>query len=356
MAAQDRFRQRLHTQHIAGPGLATPESVVQLLGAVQSQDYSGAKWSLGQRVVNGTNAAIDAAFASGRILRTHILRPTWHFVAPEDIRWMLRLTAPRVHALNAFYYRSQELDDAVFTRCHRTISLALQGGNHLTRLELAARLRAAGIVADKLRLAYVMMHAELEGLVCSGPLRGKQHTYALLEERVPPQPTLSRDEALAALVRRFFTGHAPATAKHFVWWSGLTVADANAGLRMVEQELSRDVSDDGTEWFGGPKTVPRRGPMAAYLIPEYDEALVGGKDLGVSDIPRSRQKRQWKDTFFRPIIIDGQRAGTWRRSIARGEGRIETNLLGKLDRDQEKALDAAANRFGIFLGMPVRVV
>lgn len=350
----DLWRQRLRNQHVAGPPLANPGDVVRLLGAVQSQDYSGAKWSVGQRVRNGTDAGLDAAFNSGRILRTHILRPTWHFVTPADIRWMLRLTAPHVLALNAYQYRELELDVAVFERSHALFAKALSGGIQLTRAELGGVLKQGGIVAATRRLAYIMMHAELSGLVCSGAPRGKQHTYALLEERVPPAPAMSRDEALAELTRRFFAGHAPATLQHYVWWSGLSVASAKAGVAMLGADLPGTVLD-GNTWYGVRTPPPKPLPGAVHLLPEYDEALVGSAALAVPDLPRARRRGAWRDDWSRPVLVGGRRAGTWRRTVTARAVVLETNLFASLDRAQLKALDAAAQRYGRFLGLPVRV-
>jgi hypothetical protein len=178
--------------------------VVSYLGAVQAQDYAGAKWALGQRIQNATDAAIDQSFNAGEILRTHLMRPTWHFVTPADIRWMLMLTAPRVHAANAFMYRNLELDEVALKKSNATLEKGLQGGKQLTRSELASVFREAGIIADGLRMGYFLMYAELVGLLCSGPRRGKQFTYALLEERAPKVKPLGHDEALAELVSRYF--------------------------------------------------------------------------------------------------------------------------------------------------------
>ena len=203
------------------------------LGAVQAQDYHGAKWALALRTRGVDSAALDRAFDAGAFLRTHVMRPTWHFVAPEDLRWLLALTGPRVHAVNAHPYRAFELDAPLFRRAHALLTRALRGGRSLTRLELATALEAGGIAARGQRLAYIVMHAEIDALVCSGPMRGKQHTYMLLEERVPPAPALARDEALATLARRYFTSHGPATAHDFAWWSGLTVADAREGVALA---------------------------------------------------------------------------------------------------------------------------
>ncbi|HXQ33145.1 MAG TPA: crosslink repair DNA glycosylase YcaQ family protein, partial [Anaerolineales bacterium] len=126
-----------------------------------------------------------------------MLRPTWHFVAPADIRWVLALTAPRVQAVNAYMYRKLEMDNALFKRSNTALTKALRGGKELTRVELASALQQAGIpTVGELRMGYIMMRAELDAVVCSGARRGKQYTYALLEERVPPVKKLDRDEAL----------------------------------------------------------------------------------------------------------------------------------------------------------------
>ncbi len=328
---------------------------MRAVGAVQSQDYAGAKWSLGQRVRNGTDAAVEAAFAAGSILRTHVLRPTWHFVTPADIRWMLRLTAPHVLVHNGYQYRELELDAAVFRRTHAVIAHALRGGQELTRSELGAALRRGGIAAATRRLAYVMMEAELTGLVCSGAMRGKQHTYALLEARVAPAPVLTREESLAELTRRFFAGHAPATREHYAWWSGLSVADAKAGIALLGADLpGRRI--DGTTWYGASERAPRPIPPEAHLVPEYDEALVGSKDLAVPALPRDARRRAWSDIWFRPVLIGGSRAGTWRRTVTAKGAIMETNLFARLDREQAAALRRAADRYDRFLGLPVTLL
>src|SRR5215204_6450301 len=211
---------RLHNQRLSTPNFKTPQAVVQWLGAVQAQDYAGAKWALAQRMTDATDAALDQAFADGSILRTHLLRPTWHFVTPQDIRWMLTLTAPRVHAVSAYMYRQSGLVKAVFKKSNAILEKALQGGKQLTRTELATALDKAGISADGFRLTYLMMYGELEGLICSGARRGKQFTYALLEERVPSVKTINRVEALAELISRYFATRGPATLADFTMWSG----------------------------------------------------------------------------------------------------------------------------------------
>jgi hypothetical protein len=353
MRSPQLLRRRLYAQHLAGAPLGRAEDVVTLLGAVQSQDYAGAKWSVGQRVQGATDTMIDDAFNAGRILRTHVLRPTWHFVTPADIRWMLELTAPRVRALQAYQLRKHELDAPLLTRCLDAIAAALDGGRQLTRTSIGGVLGRKGIVVATERLAHVMMHAELEGLVCSGALQGKQHTYALLAERAPRGRRLAREEALAELARRFFVGHGPATLAQLAWWSGLTLADVKRGHAMSDHALERIEFDGTSFWFDPSVTVPAREGMTAYLIPEYDELLTGYGDLGVPDLPRARRSTLEIGRFDRPIIIGGVRVGTWRRTIERTEAVMETALFAPLAPAQARALAGVVERYAMFLRMPV---
>ena len=358
MREPDVLQQRFQVQHLSGDPLESAEDVVDLLCAVQAQDYPGASWSLGQRIRGGTQAMIDAALAEGRILRTHALRPTWHFVTPADIRWILQLTAPRVHALNAYQYRSQEIDDKIMARSCKLITRALAGGRHHTRAELANVLAKAGIVTDAMRITHIMMWAELEGVVCSGALKGKQQTYALLDERAPLMKAKSRDEALGEFVLRFFTGHGPAMLKHFTWWSGLTLADAKRGLAMVRSQLSDEVVEGRPEWLGVPRRKLRRTsePTTAYLIPEYDEVLTGWRELAALDAVADMPALRSRDTFFRPLVIGGRRVGTWRRTITGKKAILETNLATPLNRSQMKALRTAVEKYAAFLGLPMTIV
>src|SRR3954469_3030565 len=164
---------RLRNQHIATRGLRGPQDVVTWFGAMQAQEYEPAKWALGLRMPDGTTSAkVQRACDEGRILRTHVMRPTWHFVAAADIRWLLGLTAPRVHRILSYYNRALELDGRTLTRGTVVIERALAAGHHLTRVELAESLSRALFSMSGNRLARVVMHAELEGVICSG--RGRR--------------------------------------------------------------------------------------------------------------------------------------------------------------------------------------
>lgn len=322
------------------------------LGALQSQDYAGAKWALGLRLRAGTDNDIEQAFTDGSILRTHLMRPTWHFVTPADIRWMLALTAPRVNAISAYYYRKLELDQKLQTRSNDAIAAALQGGRQLTREELGRVLQHAGIVTTgSLRLGYIMLRAELDGIVCSGPRRGKQFTYALLDERVTKTRTLERDEALAELVKRYFVSHGPATVQDFVWWSGLTTADARNGLEMVNAQLAHSVIDSRTYWFSKAQRPRKVTSPKAYLLPNYDEYISYKDRSAVFDMAHLGDL-----IFSHLMVINGRIAGTWKRTLKKKSVMIETSSFTSLTVTERHVVAEAANRYGDFLVLPVMLV
>jgi Winged helix DNA-binding domain len=355
MANPDIAHQRLHNQLISRQTCERPEDVVQWLGAVQAQDYAAAKWALGLRLQGSTDDTIEQAFSDGTILRTHVMRPTWHFVTPADIRWMLALTAPRVKAASAYYYRSLELDDAIFTCSNDALVKALQGGKQLTRAELASALQQAGIATDNLqRIGQLIMRAELDGIICSGARRGKQFTYALFDERVPQTRTLDRDEALAELARRYFTSHGPATLQDFVWWSGLTVADARAGLEMVTPQFMHEVIACQTYWFSTSSPPAYDLSQVIYLLPNFDEYTVAYTDrsavIDESDMTKFDDRG---NVLNNTIVLNGQVIGTWKRTLKKNTVIITPNLFSSLNEAETHAFAAEANRYGAFLGLSV---
>jgi hypothetical protein len=356
MAILNLAHQRLHNQHIAGTRLGKPEDVVSWLGAVQAQDYTAAKWAVGQRTTGLTDAAIEQACTDGTILRTHILRPTWHFVTPADIRWMLALTAPRIHAANRTYYRQLELDDTIIGQCKDIMVKALQGGNQLTRNELGAILEQAGIdTRESLRLAYITGIAELDGVVCSGARRGKQFTYALLDERAPQTRPMDHDEALAELTRRYFTSHGPATLKDYVWWSGLTTAEAKAGIDLLKDQLVEEVIGDQSYWRAELAPFVNDPSPTAYLLPNYDEYLVAYVDrTAIFDVSSPKQLDSRGNVLFNhTIVIDGQIVGTWKRTFKKDAVVISAEPFAPFSAAENDAFNAAIQRFGEFVGLPV---
>jgi hypothetical protein len=346
--------ERLHNQFIARRLRADPARLVARLGAVQAQEYPFAKWGLALRLAGEqTDAGIDAACDAGRILRTHVLRPTWHFVARDDIRWMLELTGPRVQRTVTRYTRRVGIDAATLRRAATMFERALAGGASLTRADLGARLARRGIALSAPHLAFVTMYAELEGIVCSGPRRGRQFTYALVSDRAPAAARLPRDEALSTLTRRYYTSHGPATIRDFVWWSGLTVADTRRGLDM---NRAKRQTIDGVDYWRIGRSVETPAADHVQLLPIYDEYLVAYRDrVAVPHGPGTLAAPSESVTFRHAFISRGQVAGTWNVSRAAGRCAIRVTPMRRLSSGERRAVGEAAERFAHFLDCPVSI-
>jgi hypothetical protein len=345
------MRQRLRTQSVTAPRFATVEDVVGWLGAVQSQEYALAKWSIGQRMKRAGDDVVERAVAEGRILRTHVLRPSWHFVLPADIRWMLELTAPRVRTMMASYDRRLGLDGAVYAKSRALVVQALEGGRHLTRAELSDALAHGGLPARGQTLAHLLMRDELDGVVCSGTPQRKQQTYALLEERAPNARRLSRDEALAELTLRYFASHGPATLKDYRWWSSLPAPAAREALESVRPRLEEVVISGHTFYFAG-APVAGRASGEAHLLQGYDELIVGyTESKGALDAAQKRSTIVLEPTpFTHAILYDAQLVGHWRPRAGVQETTIEVQLVRPFPRSARDALKDAISRYAAFTG------
>jgi hypothetical protein len=351
-------RQRLANQYLTTPTLGKPEDVVSWLGAVQAQDYGSAKWAIAQRTADVTDALVEQALANGSIVRTHLLRPTWHFVTAADIRWMLDLTAPRVLAASAYPFRLLELDDATFRRSNAALTKALRDGKQMTRAEIAKVFERARVdVTGPLRFGYLMMRAELDGIVCSGARRGKQFTYALLDERVPPAKMIARDEALSRLTNTYFTTRGPATVHDMAVWSGLTITDVKRGIEIAGTGLQQVPIGDQRYWISASQASATRQPRTAHLLPNYDEYFIGFKDRSaILEIVKSSKAQVPSAAYMGHILaIDGQIAGGWKRSPRKHSVVVALNPVARLTGADERAIAGAARRYAKFLGLPVEL-
>lgn len=347
--------ERLRNHKLSSPDFEKPADVVRWYGAVQAQEFHAAKWALALRMPKTTNAAVEDAFNRGEILRTHLLRPTWHFVTPEDIRWLLQLTGPRVNARCSAVYRQYELDEPVLKRSNRALTNALKGGKQLTRVELKAALNRAGIFADDgVRFAHILLRAELDGVVCSGPRRGNRFTYALLEERVPPSKHLTGDEALAELTRRYFASHGPATLADFVWWSGLTTNDARRGIALLDRDLERIEIGEHVYWSSS--VAPKRSrDLDAHLLPSYDEYNVAYKNRQVVFDQNSISQITTWGALGPTVIIDGRITGIWKTTGNENSITITVTPSRPLRKLEKLAVAKAAERYADFLGSDLRM-
>jgi hypothetical protein len=243
-------QRRLAGQLLTGARLQNGSAVVGWLAAMQAQDLPAAKWAVALRTSAATEAEIEDEVNNGSIVRTHVLRPTWHFVRREDIRWLLDLTAARVNAAAGHGYRRLELDDVVFRKVRKTLIKELSGNRQRTRAELSEALERAGIENKRdNRLLYILMRAELDALICNGARHGKQSTYALFDERVPAAPTINREEALHRLILCYFKTRGPATVQDFAWWSGLTVTEIKSGIALARKDLEHAAIDGKDYWY-----------------------------------------------------------------------------------------------------------
>lgn len=310
-----------------------------------------ARWAIGLRSKGLTDKKIEQDFNQGKILRTHLLRPTWHFVAPVDIRWMLALTAPRVNQANAYMYRQSNLDASTFKRSNIIIAKALEGGKHLLREELQTELARNKIVADGFRLAYIMMRAELDQIICSGPKRGNQFTYALLDDWVPPQKGLSHEEALVELTTRFFTSRGPATIQDFSYWSGLTVAQTTKGIKLVGETLKSKTIDRQVYYYSKNKKAAKE-MQTTFLMPDYDEYGMSYKDKSALSDPRFEGKLDYN----RALIVEGVLAGSWKRSLVGNKILLEIKENIPLTKSQRTSVMKAARRYASFLEKELEVV
>jgi hypothetical protein len=280
-------------------------------------------------------------------------------VLPEDIRWLLELTGPRVRRGLAARWRQLEIDEGVVARAGAAFRAALAGDRHLTRPELGAVLRAAGIAPDGQRLPHLLLGAELDGLIASGPRRGKQFTYALLAERAPQARALERTAALAELTRRYFRSHGPAQVQDFVWWSGLTVADARTGIALAGAALAHRGLGGKDYWFDAEAGPAGTTGAVAHLLSNFDEYTVGYRDRAAvihADRPLEPALFSFGSILSNVVLVGGRVRGAWRRVVARGGVRVEVRLLDRLEPAEAAAVEEAGHRLGRFLGRPVELI
>ena len=346
--------QRLRNQRLTSTEFKKPVEVVRWLGAVQAQDFGAAKWAIGQRMQNATNESIEQDFNDGKVIRTHVMRPTWHFVSPEDIRWLLELTAPRVNIASGSAYRKFELDEHVFKQTNKVLARALRGGKHLTRRSLKNLLNESGVAADNsIRLGHILLRAELDGVICSGPREGNQFTYALFEERVPQTKRIDRERALATLTERYFTSHGPATVQDFMWWSGLTAIDAKNGINLVQRRLTK--TSDGDRVFWGPKdgVAATRRASSASLLAEFDEYVVAYKDRSAVFDSDDRTAMA-NGALGRTVLIEGKIVGSWKQMKDKRNPRISVQLFRSLTETERLAIAKAVDRYAKFRGVETK--
>lgn len=355
MNLSDIAHLRLSNQQLANSIYQKPKEIVSWLGAMQAQDYNMSKSAIGVRLPNSTEDSIEQAINKGEILRTHVLRPTWHLVAPKDIRWMLELTGPRLLNMVASWGKKLELDSKTLNRTNSIIQKLLRDKNYSTREELMKAIQKVGISTDDLRSAHIMFHAELNGIVCSGPMREKKITYALLDERVPLTKKVRREEAVGMLAERYFKSHGPATIADFVWWSGLTMKDAREGLKMVESKLISETIDSQVYWLSSSGYNLKKNKNSIFFLPAFDEFMVSYKNRSASLDKIFTKNTITANGIFKPIIvINGKVEGIWKRTIKKDHVLIENQFFNSSFQLKENQLKQLQKELAFFFEKEIK--
>lgn len=341
---------RLHSQQLINPVFNNPKDLVSWMGGIQAQDYTMSKWAIGIRLKTGNLQTVNEALAKGDILRIHVMRPTWHYVAAEDIRWMLKLSSRRIITANDSFAKSrgQDISVDIYNKANRLLEKALAGHNHLTKQEIDNIFKEGGLETNERLSNRFLIHAEAEGLICSGADKNNKITFALLDERVPPIQELHKEEALAILARKYFRSHSPASLKDFVWWSGLSVTEARQGIAAIEQELLTD-HFLAQKLYVHQSYKEEKTTDILHILPPYDEYLISYKDR--TDVLNKEYQHKAFNSFgiFRPVILyNGQIVGNWNKVIQKQTTHIEMNWFKKNTKIKRELLSLAERKYLTF--------
>lgn len=274
------------------------------------------RWAVAMRTKKPSLADFKAAYDSGSIVRTHLLRGTWQLVAATDYHWMQVLVAPKARTTIMGWMRANhiEIPDSEVDVIREILRETAAQKRSATKEDFAEALASRSMEMDDHRLSYHIRFAELDGVFCSGDLLPMKATYALVADKLGTPPSLpDRDEALKLLARKYFQSHAPATLEDFVWWAGLNMGDCRRGIELLGSELHTE------KWHGYDFILHescrtrgvRKGEL--LLLPPYDEYLLGYKSRELVLAPEHRAKAHNNSGNFYPVIVhDGIICGNWK--------------------------------------------
>ncbi|MDR2853959.1 MAG: winged helix DNA-binding domain-containing protein [Prevotellaceae bacterium] len=341
---------RTYSQQLLQPQFDTPQALVSWMGAVQAQNYAMSKWAVGIRLKNSTISAIETSLDKGEILRTHVMRPTWHLVDAHDIRWMCELSKKAIKAAAASHDKLLEIDEPLYSKVNALIEKMLAGNHHLTREEIANNLQINGIIVDSGRMVHFMQRAEIEGIVCSGKDKEKKQTYALIDERVPPTKKLNKEEALALLAKKYFQSHSPATVYDFAWWSGLSVTESKNAIALIDNELLKENIDNKCYYIRQSAETQWQAAENVHFLPAFDEYIIAYKYRNTVLATEHQPKAFTKNGIFYPTILhNGKAVGVWNKTQKSKNIEINIDFFEK-DFSLDKSLIAAAEtRYRFFL-------
>jgi hypothetical protein len=339
----------MSSQQLANPQFEKPKDIVSWMGAIQAQNYNMSKWAIGIRLKSATICDVETALKKGEILRTHIMRPTWHLVAAEDIRWMLELCREKIKAASASRDKYLEITENLFSKTNTLIVKMLEGNNHLTRREIADNLNKSGIKTDTSRMIHFMYRAEAEGIVCSGIDKERQQTYSLIDERVKQTKKLNKDEALSKLATKYFKSHSPASLQDFSWWSGLSIVDSKQAINLISAELLKENFSSSVLYIHKSCDIKSRLLDCVCFLPAFDEYIISYKNRdSVIDVMH-QPKAYTKNGIFRSIIMyNGVITGTWCESVKNGKIEIKTSLFDKSQEIDRELFKKAEEKYLAF--------
>jgi hypothetical protein len=341
---------RLFSQQITDTQFKTPKEIVSWMGAMQAQDYIMAKWAVGVRLKNQSEKSIEEAIDRGEILRTHVLRPTWHFVSPDDIYWMTKLTAAKIKSSLKSRHKQLEITDSILKKTIGIIEKEMAGGVSLTRNDLAQKFRDKGIKTDENRLSHILFCAEFEGIICSGPIKENRPTYALLSHRVPKKKDLGREESLAELAKRYFTSHAPATVQDFSWWSNLSLTEIRGAVDSIKSDFTTEDTVKGKYLLPASFSWNKNPNSSVHLLPAYDEFLISYRDRSSSlNDMHNKKTISSNGIFFPVVVINGQVSGLWQRTIQKNKLIVTVNTFKEQGKTIKNQIEKKAAEYGRFL-------
>jgi len=357
MNLKDIAALRLANQKIINTNLNSPKEIVSAMGAMQAQDYSMVKWAVGLRSKNLTDKSIESAISKGEIIRTHLLRPTWHLVSSEDIHWMLELTAPRIKSALKFRHKYLGFNESIIKKCKKIIEKTISENGHSTREELISVLEKAKISTKENRASHIFLIAELDGLICSGEIKNKKQTYALLKERVPKTNSLNKEESLGRLALKYFTSHCPATLQDFTWWSGMSAADSKSALEMIKTSLVSETIGKQTFWYTNTNGVTKFSNDSVHLLPAFDEYIIAYADrTAVIKLDHHKKAIMRNGMFMPSIVINGQAIGKWKRIIKNDEVKIETEFFRSISKSEKKLIQKQFEKLANFINKNLSIL
>jgi hypothetical protein len=345
---------RHKNHHISGNEFNTVADIARWMGAIQAQSFSMSKWAFGIRLPDSKVTVIDEAINTGQIVRSHLLRPTWHYVFADDIHWILELTAPQIRAAARSRDKQLGLDDAVCKKSNSVIEKSLRNDKHLTRPEIVSKLIKAKLPVDENRVSHLLMRAETEGIICSGKLSDSRQTYTLLDDWIPRKKTFTHEEALFELAKRYFTSHGPATLQDFSWWSGLPARDSRQAVESVKSDFCSEVINGTTYLLADPSSIPNPATGEIYLFPAYDEFLISYRDRTASINSENHKKAVSENGIFYPVIVkNGMVIGTWKHTVKKDLVFYEADIFGNTDLESDPDSSKAFSAFADFIGKKV---